>query len=264
MYNPGPEFRITSGYGWRKHPVTGETKFHRGIDYAAPKGTDVPAAYKGKVYFTGYISGYGNTVVIKSSTNDGKIFYTLYAHLDSINVNVGVYINTGDIIGKVGNTGVSTGPHLHFEAITDNNPLKRGKKTVDPKTFDWADFYNYNNNSSPSNPFPNPYTHTVQSGDTLSKIAEKYGVSVEDLLKANPWIKNPDYIQVGWKIKIPGPGYAEKVRRNLREGTRRIDPLVIDLDGDGIELTDIKESKAMFDLIGSGFANKVGWIYNFA
>ncbi len=54
------------------------------------------------------------------------------------------------------------------------------------------------------------------------------------------------------------------MRRNLREGTRRIDPLVIDLDGDGIELTDIKESKAMFDLIGSGFANKVGWIYNFA
>ncbi len=58
--------------------------------------------------------------------------------------------------------------------------------------------------------------------------------------------------------------YPEKIRNSLREGTRRIDPLVIDLDGDGIELTDIKESTAMFDLTGSGFANKVGWIYNFA
>ncbi len=105
---------------------------------------------------------------------------------------------------------------------------------------------------------PSFYTHTVQPGDTLSKIAKRYNVSLNDLLKANPWIKNPDYIQVGWKIKIPG--YAEKVRRNLREGTRRIDPLVIDLDGDGIELTDIKESTAMFDLTGSGFANKVGWV----
>ena len=62
----------------------------------------------------------------------------------------------------------------------------------------------------------------------------------------------------------PESYYAEKVRRNLREGTRRIDPLVIDLDGDGIELTDIKESTAMFDLTGSGFANRVGWDYNFA
>ena len=138
MYNPGPQFRITSGYGWRKHPVTGEKKFHSGIDYAAPKGTDVPAAYEGEVYFTGYVKGYGNTVVIKSSTNDGKIFYSLYAHLDSINVNVGEYINTGDIIGKVGNTGVSTGPHLHFEIITDNNPLKRGKETIDPKEYPFA------------------------------------------------------------------------------------------------------------------------------
>ena len=103
-----------------------------------------------------------------------------------------------------------------------------------------------------------PHTHTVQPGDTLSKIAKRYNVSVEDLLRANPRIKNPDYIQVGWKIKIPG--YAEKVRRNLREGTRRIDPLVIDLDGDGIELVDIKESTAMFDLSGSGFANRVGWV----
>ncbi len=109
---------------------------------------------------------------------------------------------------------------------------------------------------------PSFYTHTVRPGDTLSKIAKKYNVSLEDLLRANPWIKNPNHIEVGWKIRIPG--YGEKIRNSLREGTRRIDPLVIDLDGDGIELTDIKESKAMFDLTGSGFANRVGWVYNFA
>ena len=123
--------------------------------------------------------------------------------------------------------------------------------------------YPYNSSSNkPNNPLTDSSTHTVQPGDTLSKIAKRYNVSVEDLLRANPWIKNPNHIEVGWKIKIPG--YAEKVRRNLREGTRRIDPLVIDLDGDGIELTDIKESTAMFDLTGSGFANRVGWDYNFA
>ncbi|SHK49754.1 SafA/ExsA family spore coat assembly protein [Thermocrinis minervae] len=101
----------------------------------------------------------------------------------------------------------------------------------------------------------NPHTYTVQPGDTLSKIAKRYGLSLDELIKANPGIKDPNLIYPGQKIKIPG--YAEKTRSNLREGTRRIDPLVIDLDGDGIELTDIKDSTAMFDISGSGFANRV-------
>jgi len=94
---------------------------------------------------------------------------------------------------------------------------------------------NPNSFSQPANPhdsqqFP-PNTYTVRPGDTLSKIAKRFGVSVNDLLRANPWIKNPDYILPGWKLRIPS--YAEKSRQNLNEGTRRIDPLVIDLNGDG-------------------------------
>ena len=137
----------------------------------------------------------------------------------------------------------------------DHGGLDLSKEKVMPLVEKYYALLSQNESSFSST---TPHTHTVQPGDTLSKIVKRYNVSVEDLLRANPRIKNPDYIQVGWKIKIPG--YAEKVRRNLREGTRRIDPLVIDLDGDGIELVDIKESTAMFDLSGSGFANRVGWV----
>jgi len=66
-------------------------------------------------------------------------------------------------------------------------------------------------------------------------------------------------LYTGW-VEDKNFSYEERVRNNLREGTHRIDPLVINLDGDGIELTDIRESRAMFDLSGSGFANRVGWI----
>jgi hypothetical protein len=81
----------------------------------------------------------------------------------------------------------------------------------------------------------------------------------------NAWQEFNDFLKAlaEWSVKngyYPESPYAEKVRRNLREGTRRIDPLVIDLDGDGIELTDINKSTAMFDLTGSGFANRVGWV----
>ncbi|ADC90022.1 hypothetical protein Thal_1392 [Thermocrinis albus DSM 14484] len=86
----------------------------------------------------------------------------------------------------------------------------------------------------------------------------RYKVSVDDLLRENPWIKDPDYILPGWKLKIPRPGYENKTRSNIREGLRRVDPLVIDLDGDGIKLVNINKSNAMFDLTGSGFANKMG------
>ena len=156
---------------------------------------------------------------------------------------------------------------LHHDGIysietgVDSRGLSISKTKVMPLVEKYYAFLSQNKypyNSSSNKPSSNPNIHIVQPGDALSKIAKRYNIGVEDLLRANPWIKNPDHIEVGWKIKIPG--YAEKVRNNLREGTRRIDPLVIDFDGDGIELTDIKESTAMFDLTGSGFANRVGWV----
>jgi len=108
---------------------------------------------------------------------------------------------------------------------------------------------------------PNNQYYIVQPGDTLSKIAKRYGVDLNDLINENRrrgLIEDPNLIYPGQRIYIPG--YQEKTRRNVQEGSRRIDPLVIDLDGDGIKLVNINKSNAMFDLTGSGFANKTGWI----
>jgi LysM repeat protein len=109
--------------------------------------------------------------------------------------------------------------------------------------------------------YTNNQYYIVQPGDTLSKIAKRYGVDLNDLINENRrrgLIKDPNLIYPGQRIYIPG--YQEKVRSNVQEGSRRIDPLVIDLDGDGIKLVNINKSNAMFDLTGSGFANKTGWI----
>jgi LysM repeat protein len=131
---------------------------------------------------------------------------------------------------------------------------------VDPSTFlkNNKDFEEVRslNDIAPHNP-----SYIVQPGDTLSKIAKRYGVDLNDLINENRrrgLIKDPNLIYPGQRIYIPG--YQEKVRRNVQEGSRRIDPLVIDLDGDGIKLVNINKSNAMFDLTGFGFANKTGWI----
>jgi len=116
-------------------------------------------------------------------------------------------------------------------------------------------------NRNLNNLLPNNQYYIVQPGDTLSKIAKRYGVDLNDLINENRrrgLIEDPNLIYPGQRIYIPG--YQEKTRRNVQEGSRRIDPLVIDLDGDGIKLVNINKSDAMFDLTGSGFANKTGWI----
>ncbi len=113
--------RITSTFGWRIHPITKKWSFHTGVDVAAPFGSPVFAAESGIVEFAGKKSGYGMLIVI----NHGY-FKTAYGHLSKINVFVGQYVRRGEFIGRVGNTGISTGPHLHFEVrINDKfkNPL---------------------------------------------------------------------------------------------------------------------------------------------
>ena len=116
-------------------------------------------------------------------------------------------------------------------------------------------------NRNPNNIAPNNPYYIVQPGDTLLKIARMHGVDLNDLINENRrigLIKDPNLIYPGQRIYIPG--YQEKVRRNVQEGSRRINPLVIDIDGDDIKLVNINKSNAMFDLTGSGFANKTGWI----
>lgn len=111
--------RMSSNFGNRKDPFTGQRAFHSGADFPAPSGTTVLAAGNGKVSFVGKRSGYGNVVEV---THSGGLL-TRYAHLSAALVKEGQAVSTGMPIARVGSTGRSTGPHLHFEVRRDDNAL---------------------------------------------------------------------------------------------------------------------------------------------
>jgi len=115
--------RITSKFGYRRHPITGRRDFHKGIDIANNSGTDIVAAGSGVVTYSGYNGGYGRVIII----SHGYGYKSVYAHNSKNMVDVGDRVDKGDIIAKLGSTGVSTGPHLHFEVHYNGeqiNPLK--------------------------------------------------------------------------------------------------------------------------------------------
>lgn len=119
------EGEITSPFGWRIHPVYGTRHHHDGIDIDVPVGTTVRAAASGKVQYTGEDpEGYGTMLVLQHA--DG--YLTVYGHLSSILVSKGQYVEVGQPIAESGNTGVSTGPHLHFE-------IRNGEFPVDPQRY---------------------------------------------------------------------------------------------------------------------------------
>ncbi len=102
---------MLSGFGYRIHPILGTRRFHSGIDIGAPHGAQVVAAAGGEVIQSGYFGGYGYSVMLYH----GGGYATWYAHLSSINVSMGQMVERGKLVGLVGSTGWSTGPHLHFE-----------------------------------------------------------------------------------------------------------------------------------------------------
>ncbi|MEA5572669.1 M23 family metallopeptidase [Calothrix sp. UHCC 0171] len=102
---------ITSIFGWRTHPITGDRRFHSGTDIGAAMGTPVLAAYTGQIEVADFVGGYGLTVVV----NHSNALQTLYGHMSQIYVQPGQWVQQGTVIGLVGSTGNSTGPHLHFE-----------------------------------------------------------------------------------------------------------------------------------------------------
>ncbi len=102
---------ITSLFGWRVHPITGNQRFHAGTDLGAPMGTPVLAAAKGQVETANYMGGYGLAVILNHSSAQ----QSLYGHMSEIFVQPGQWVEPGTVIGRVGSTGASTGPHLHFE-----------------------------------------------------------------------------------------------------------------------------------------------------
>lgn len=115
---------VSSRFGLRVHPITGQKKSHTGIDIASNQGTAVYASDGGSVTLAGWNGGYGNCIMI----DHGNGYVTLYGHLSSISVSVGQTVSQGTTIGAVGSTGNSTGPHLHFEV------LKNGTR-IDPEQF---------------------------------------------------------------------------------------------------------------------------------
>jgi murein DD-endopeptidase MepM/ murein hydrolase activator NlpD len=110
---------ISSSFGNRYHPVLKKYKLHTGIDIRAGTGVSITAAAKGKVIVSGWRTGYGNTVII----DHGGGIATLYGHASKLLVNVGNEVKAGQTIAKVGSTGWSTGPHLHFEVIKNSSPV---------------------------------------------------------------------------------------------------------------------------------------------
>ena len=113
-------YMVSSYYGYRIHPITGENQLHNGMDIAAPEGTPVMAGLTGRVTSASYNDSYGNYVILEDS--DG--YEIRYAHLNSISVSAGAQIEKGEEIGTVGSTGNSTGNHLHLEII--ENGQRRG------------------------------------------------------------------------------------------------------------------------------------------
>lgn len=115
---------ISSGFGYRRDPFRGTAAMHSGLDFRAPHGSPIHAAAAGRVSYVGWRSGYGKTVEI----DHGAGLVTRYAHMSGFNAQVGNEVTAGDVIGAIGSTGRSTGPHLHFEVRINN-------KAVNPRPF---------------------------------------------------------------------------------------------------------------------------------
>ncbi len=124
LSGPMDRYYVTSAYGYRKDPYTKRRAFHKGIDLGAPWGTEIKATAAGKVSFVGKYGSYGKSVFL----DHGYGIETRYAHLSKIFVDEGQILSLGESIGKIGNTGRSTGKHLHYE-------IKINKKSMNPRPF---------------------------------------------------------------------------------------------------------------------------------
>ena len=129
----------SSGFGWRLHPILGSWLMHAGRDFAAPEGTPVVAALSGQVLSSGLAGGYGVAIELEHAD---PLRRTLYGHLSEIYVRPGQQVRQGEVIGRVGSTGLSTGPHLHFELRT---PSRTGWQAVDPGDLDLSSVISLDN-----------------------------------------------------------------------------------------------------------------------
>jgi murein DD-endopeptidase MepM/ murein hydrolase activator NlpD len=141
--------RMASGYGWRVDPVYHIRRFHEGMDFSAPVGTDIYATGNGVVTFAGWRQGYGETVEI----DHGFGYSTRYAHCHKLFARTGKKVKRGDVIALVGNTGKSTGPHVHYEVHYNGRP-------IDPRNYYFYDLS------------PEDYDKMVQLSSNMGKMMD--------------------------------------------------------------------------------------------
>ena len=133
MKTPIDGARLSSSFGMRKHPISGYNKMHKGLDFAAPTGTPIYAAGNGVIEYVGKNGGYGKYIRIRHNSS----YKTAYAHLSKYKKGIykGLRVNQGEVIGYVGSTGVSTGPHLHYEVIYMNKQINPKKMNLPSISF---------------------------------------------------------------------------------------------------------------------------------
>ncbi len=163
--------RISSRFTKKRwHPILKRYRAHHGIDYATPIGTPIKAAYNGRVIFVGRKGGYGKTVVVKHAAG----YKTLYAHLSRFHTHVGAQVKTGDIIAYSGNSGRSTGPHLHFGLSLNNRWIDPALKIVFTKGLS-------GNNRRAFNSSVKLYMQKMQELLEAEKCKSHIGTSLEEL-----------------------------------------------------------------------------------
>jgi murein DD-endopeptidase MepM/ murein hydrolase activator NlpD len=183
---------VTSHYGWR------DGRLHKGIDIGLRQGDPVVSAFDGMVRVARYHGGYGNVVVVRHYNG----LETLYAHLYKIKVKPGQVVNAGQLIGLGGNTGRSTGSHLHFEVRFKGKP-------VDPKHLMCFNEHKLHSEAFVFAKSKLSYTaypegtefHTVAKGEYISLIADRYGISIKELCELNG-ISRKTVLKVGQKLRV--------------------------------------------------------------
>jgi TP901 family phage tail tape measure protein len=222
---------FTSGFGTRRHPITGKTKFHAGIDLAGPMGTAIRARQGGTVAYSGWMGGYGNIVIIRGING---LEYR-YAHNSANHVFPGQFVPAGAHIANMGSTGDSTGSHLHFE-------VRRGGRAINPTSYyhsggivskkprnnevdarlqvgemvinqnQQKNLFNMLNSKNGNDAYTGMggANYTIKWGDTLSELAVKFKTTVSNLMKLNTFIKDADRIFAGQTLRLPGSSSSPK------------------------------------------------------
>ncbi len=213
--------KVYSKFGYRRH------RRHQGVDLPLPTGTPVNVAFDGRVRYSGYVSGYGNLVIVRHENG----LETFYGHLSKRLAEASQWVRAGDVIGLGGSTGRSSGPHLHFETrykgyafdpqwIIDfeNGELRKNVFVLRRSYLDPSSRYVSESLEEEEEIYATDEKiieeemrieaeraamkwHTVRSGDTVSGIAKKYGKSVSAIKKLNPGL-NADKIRLGQKIRV--------------------------------------------------------------